>query len=208
MWTPHRGKFYISSSCHSNPSTFGKILSFGKRKDSIIANHHSFFQLRKRNPSPTPSAVSSTSSALSNTGDKSKPKFGKTVQTHFENWDILMMMQIFQGAASPQAVKKLLALSEPPKVSRGGGPTKSPSTPPPPIHRKAGGNKALAVVDLTAESSSVTASCPTRKGHHAQSGKNHHFSTWRTAHFLWSTFCTFQRFGHLQWQWLGILWLQ
>ena len=78
---------------------------------------------------------------------------------------------LFQGAASPQAVKKLLALSEPPKVSR--GPTKSPSTPPPPIHRRAaaGCNKALAVVDLTAESSSVTASCPTRKGHHhAQSG--------------------------------------
>merc|ERR1719410_3122524 len=47
--------------------------------------------LRKRNPSLTPSAVSSTSSALSNTADKSKPKF---------------------GAASPQAVKKLLALSE------------------------------------------------------------------------------------------------
>ena len=76
-----------------------------------------------------------------------------------------MCFQIFEGAASPQAVKKLLALSEPPKVSR---PTKSPSTPPPPIHRKTVGNKTgLAVVDLTAESSSVT-SCPTRKG--AQSG--------------------------------------
>ena len=46
-------------------------------------NAYIFFstsQLRKRNPSPTPSAVSSTSSALSN-GDKGKsplqPKFGK-----------------------------------------------------------------------------------------------------------------------------------
>merc|ERR1719367_233983 len=56
--------------------------------------------LRKRNPSPTPSAVSSTSSALSN-GDKAK----SSLQPKF-------------GAASPQAVKKLLALSEAPGKAR------------------------------------------------------------------------------------------
>ena len=48
---------------------------YSKRKKNL--KEHSFIQLRKRNPSPTPSAVSSTSSALSNPGDKSKPKFGK-----------------------------------------------------------------------------------------------------------------------------------
>merc|ERR1719273_1327036 len=95
--------------------------------------------LRKRNPSPTPSAVSSTSSALSN-GDKAK----SSLQPKF-------------GAASPQAVKKLLALSEAPSKSR-------PKSSPPPIHRSkitqpppsgGGASKTLAV-DLTAESSSVT----------------------------------------------------
>jgi len=102
--------------------------------------------LRKRNPSPTPSAVSSTSSALSN-GDKGKsplqPKF---------------------GAASPQAVKKLLALSEPTSSKA------RPKSSPPPIHRNkigglVGATKALAV-DLTAESSSVTSLPAARKGNH------------------------------------------
>jgi len=109
--------------------------------------------LRKRNPSPTPSAVSSTSSALSN-GDKGKsplqPKF---------------------GAASPQAVKKLLALSEPMS-----GSTKArPKSSPPPVHRNklgaglVGATKTLAV-DLTAESSSVTSLPTTRKGNNHNSG--------------------------------------
>merc|ERR1739838_522224 len=102
--------------------------------------------LRKRNPSPTPSAVSSTSSALSS-GDKGKsplqPKF---------------------GAASPQAVKKLLALSEPTSSKA------RPKSSPPPIHRNkigglVGATKALAV-DLTAESSSVTSLPAARKGNH------------------------------------------
>lgn len=105
--------------------------------------------LRKRNPSPTPSAVSSTSSALSN-GDKGKsplqPKF---------------------GAASPQAVKKLLALSEP----MSGSSKARPKSSPPPVHRNklgaglVGATKTLAV-DLTAESSSVTSLPTARKGNH------------------------------------------
>merc|ERR1712241_711029 len=103
--------------------------------------------LRKRNPSPTPSAVSSTSSALSN-GDKGKsplqPKF---------------------GAASPQAVKKLLALSEP----MSGSAKARPKSSPPPVRRNklgaglVGATKTLAV-DLTAESSSATPLPTTRKG--------------------------------------------
>merc|ERR1719219_849959 len=103
--------------------------------------------LRKRNPSPTPSAVSSTSSALSN-GDKAK----SSLQPKF-------------GAASPQAVKKLLALSEAPSKAR-------PKSSPPPIHRSkvpagsvGGASKTLAV-DLTAESSSVTSLPAPRKGNH------------------------------------------
>ena len=85
---------------------------------------------------------------------------------------VVIRLNAFLGAASPQAVKKLLALSEPSKVSRPSALAPAASAPksPQPIHRKS--NKTLAVVDLTAESSSVT-SLPTRKG--AQSGNEREY---------------------------------
>ena len=80
--------------------------------------------VRKRNPSPSPSAVSSSSSTpshYSNGDNMTAPdkrigylatapnKFGKSLKVWlFENWNNFHL----SGAASPQAVKKLLSLSE------------------------------------------------------------------------------------------------
>merc|ERR1719219_2587408 len=145
--------------------------------------------LRKRNPSPTPSAVSSTSSGLSEK-KLNGCHGGSATSLHPPKF----------GAASPQAVKKLLALSETSKtrpkampstpsplskghghagggVSGGGGsgnnsstaaPTTSSSTT---THHQAHHHHSLTnSVDLTAESSSVTSLPSTRKTQTNNSG--------------------------------------
>ncbi|XP_054711179.1 rap guanine nucleotide exchange factor 2-like [Uloborus diversus] len=94
----------------------------------------STLQVRRRQPSPTLSAASSNSSS---SDIKKNPKF---------------------GADSPQAVRKLLALSDPNKVR----PHQAPSRPPaPPDSPSAGGRRGgrhpEGPVDLYAESSSVGA---------------------------------------------------
>merc|ERR1719234_912427 len=74
---------------------------------------------RKRNPSPTPSAVSSASSTPSHysTGEKQNLQFGEKSQfldqeKHRLPQSLLAAAPNKFGAASPQAVKKLLSLSE------------------------------------------------------------------------------------------------
>ena len=149
-----------------------------------------YFQLRKRNPSPTPSAVSSTSSGLSekkllaNTnhhGGSSNslhpPKFGELSHYANEVNDKSHPKAFKLGAASPQAMKKLLALSETSKTR----PKAMPSTPSPLSkgHVHGNGSNHPAVhhhhsltnsVDLTAESSSVTSLPSTRKTQTNNSG--------------------------------------
>lgn len=126
-----------------------------------------FLQLRKRNPSPTPSAMSSTSSASHNSAnnrDKRAPqqsssqhllaaatghsKFGKYWQTPAVLTiaaNIIRNSSCFSdsGAASPHAVKKLLSLSEQSKTrpkSALGHHSHSPATP---LSGRKGGSSSL-----------------------------------------------------------------
>ena len=138
--------------------------------------------MRKRNPSPTPSAVSSTSSGLSekkvtthgSATSLHPPKFGELSHYANENHDKSHPKAFKLGAASPQAVKKLLALSETSKTR----PKTMPSTPSP-LSKGHGGTHHHAhqhhhsltnSVDLTAESSSVTSLPSTRKTQTNNSG--------------------------------------
>jgi len=76
------------------------------------------FQFRKHLPSPTPSAISSGSSQSNNSKkpnvsvDSAHQKFGKfsfpRVVNHLQSGDGNLKL----GSGSPQAVRKLLALSE------------------------------------------------------------------------------------------------
>lgn len=126
--------------------------------------------LRKRNPSPTPSAVSSTSSGLSEKKINNNTHGGSASSLHPPKF----------GAASPQAVKKLLALSEtskarpkailpstPSPLSKGHVPHSSNAS----AHQGQHHHHSLTnSVDLTAESSSVTSLPSTRKAQANNSG--------------------------------------
>merc|ERR1711963_1309524 len=126
--------------------------------------------LRKRNPSPTPSAVSSTSSGLSEKKINNNTHGGSASSLHPPKF----------GAAGPQAVKKLLALSEtskarpkailpstPSPLSKGHVPHSSNAS----AHQGQNHHHSLTnSVDLTAESSSVTSLPSTRKAQANNSG--------------------------------------
>ena len=122
--------------------------------------------MRKRNPSPSPSAVSSASSTpshYSNNDDKrncltaAPNKFGNCVQGKKSGTEQLT----YAGAASPQAVKKLLSLSEQSKPRHKSHPSLEREPPVGPTSTACQGLKLERVeqptpVNLTSESSSVS----------------------------------------------------